>query len=73
MRGSRNRFTFTRNTGLCYHHKLRGEWTDPPPFEFEVLEELEKEQTQTDAQFNRDLVTLRELWLDKQRDTALYE
>jgi hypothetical protein len=72
VQGSRNRFDFMKNTGVCYHHKLRREWSDNPPFVFEVLEELEKGETQTDSEFDGDLETLRELWLDKLRDGEFY-
>ncbi|MDR1604583.1 MAG: GIY-YIG nuclease family protein [Gracilibacteraceae bacterium] len=72
VQGSRNRFDFMKNTGACYHHKLRSEWSDNPPFVFEVLEELEKGEAQTDAEFKNDLETLRELWLDKLRDEEFY-
>jgi hypothetical protein len=72
MRGSRNRFDFMKNTGICYHHKLRGEWSDDPPFVFEVLEELEKGETQTNSEFDDDLETLRELWIDKLHGEGFY-
>jgi hypothetical protein len=72
MQGSRNRFDFMKRTGSCYHLKLRGEWSDNPPFVFEILEELEKGETQTDAEFAEDLKILRGLWLDKLRDERFY-
>jgi hypothetical protein len=72
MRGSRNRFEFMKKTGVCYHHKLRNDWSDAPPFVFDVLEELEKGKTQTDSEFADDLGTLKELWLEKMRDSDFY-
>lgn len=72
MNGSHNRFDFMKRTGACYHPKLRVEWSDNPPFVFEILEELEKGETQTDSEFKEDLKTLRELWLDKLRDEQFY-
>ncbi|MDR0434936.1 MAG: GIY-YIG nuclease family protein [Gracilibacteraceae bacterium] len=72
MQGSRNRFDFMKKTGACYHHKLLDEWSDNPPFVFEVLEELEKGEAQTDPEFTGDLKTLRELWLEKMQDNDFY-
>jgi hypothetical protein len=72
VQGSHNRFDFMKNTGLCYHHKLQSEWSDNPPFVFEVLEELEKGEFQTDSEFKADLETLRELWVDKLRGAEFY-
>ncbi|MDR1194176.1 MAG: GIY-YIG nuclease family protein [Peptococcaceae bacterium] len=65
LQGSRNRFAFMKRTGSCYHLKLQAEWSETPPFEFEVLEELAKGPTQTDGEFKEDLETLRTLWLEK--------
>jgi hypothetical protein len=72
LHGSRNRFDFMKKTGSCYHLKLRGEWSGNPPFVFEVLEELEKGETQTDSEFAEDVKALRELWLEKLRDERFY-
>jgi hypothetical protein len=72
MQGSRNRFDFMKKTGSCYHHKLRSEWHDNPPFVFEALEELEKGATQTDSEFSDDLEVLQAIWLDKLHGEEFY-
>jgi hypothetical protein len=72
MKGSMNRFEFMKKTGSCYHMKLQKEWTNNPPFAFEILEEIEKSENQTDGEFKTDLSTLKELWLEKLVDCVLY-
>jgi hypothetical protein len=74
MRGSINRFEFSKKTGSCMSMKLQKDWkpTDAPPFIIEVLEELEKGNNQTDAEFKSDLLTLKEIWLEKLADSDLY-
>jgi hypothetical protein len=72
MQGSRNRFAFMKKTGSCYHLKLQKEWSGNPPFAFEVLEEIEKGETQTDAEFKADLSALKDLWLEKLAGVELY-
>jgi hypothetical protein len=52
--------------------KFQKEWSGNPPFAFEVLEEIEKGETQTDIEFQADLSALKELWLEKLADTELY-
>ena len=67
MRASRNRFDFSKNTGTCTYKNIQEDWTisGPSAFEFEALEELERRDAQTDHEFESDIATLKELWMEK--------
>ena len=64
---SRNRFEFTQKTGSCADLPLQKDWTEQAGrgFVFELLEDLEKGETQTEAEFGADIKLLKELWLQK--------
>ncbi len=72
--GAVNRYAFARQTGGCFHPKLQKdlERCGKDAFSFETLEELEKQEDQTDAQFAADIKTLEELWLEKLDPAMLY-
>lgn len=74
LRGSKNRFEFAQKTGSCVHMKLQEDWLkqDNSHFVFEVLEELKKGATQTDADFRADVNLLKEIWQEKLSDEHLY-
>jgi hypothetical protein len=74
IQGSINRFEFSKKTGSCVSMKLQKDWkpVDAPPFIIEILEELEKTNNQTDAEFKSDILTLKEMWLEKLADADLY-
>jgi len=67
LQGYRNRFEFARESAGCIDLKLKADWElyGKDAFEFVVLEELEKNDMQTDREFNDDVKTLKEMWLDK--------
>ena len=67
LNGSKNRFEFARKTGSCVYVKMQQDWAKQGSdhFEFEVLEELKKGETQTQAEFKADIGLLRELWREK--------
>ncbi|MCL2684121.1 MAG: hypothetical protein FWE55_02655, partial [Synergistaceae bacterium] len=67
MRAGRNRFDFSQKTGNCTYKNIQEDWkiSGPNAFEFEVLEELERRDTQTDHEFESDIATLKGLWLEK--------
>jgi hypothetical protein len=75
LQGSINRFEFAKKTGSCVSMKLQKDWhpLEAPPFTLEVLEELEKTGNQSDAEFRADLLTLKEIWLEKLADADLYD
>ncbi|MDR3270407.1 MAG: GIY-YIG nuclease family protein [Peptococcaceae bacterium] len=74
LTGSKNRFDFAVQTGSCIHLKLQHDWKrlGPSAFTLEVLEEIQRGEDQTSAEFKEDVATLKELWLEKLADQALY-
>ncbi len=74
MQGSKNRFEFSSKTGSCVELKLQSDWNKQgaEQFVFEVLEELEKNETQTDKEFKADINALKDLWIEKLSDKELY-
>jgi hypothetical protein len=74
LQGSKNRFDFAKVTGSCVHTKLNADWMEQGSgdFVYEVLEELEKGETQTAEEFKADVDLLREMWLEKLPDRELY-
>ena len=74
LNGTRNRFEFSQKTGSCVSMKLQKDWAEQGSgqFVFEVLEELKKGDTQTDAQFKADLELLKEMWLEKLTNEDMY-
>lgn len=74
LAASRNRFEFARTTGLAaVPLSLQKDWQQygAESFAFEVLEELERGETQTPQEFANDLKLLKELWLEKGRRVGL--
>ncbi len=74
LQGSKNRFAFAQQTGSCIDLKLQSDWAKQgaAAFALEVLEELEKSETQTSAEFSADVKCLKELWAEKLADKDLY-
>lgn len=73
MPGSFNRFNFSRQMGGCIHPKLRDEWGENgSSFAFEVLEELEKKEEQSENEFKRDIEALFELTQERFTEEQLY-
>jgi len=74
LRGSGNRFEFSRQTGSCVEIKLQSDWDKygGAGFVFEVLEELKRGDTQTTKEFKEDLDLLKALWLEKLADGDFY-
>lgn len=72
--GAVNRYAFAQQTGGCFHPKLQKdlERYGKEAFSFETLEELEKKEDQTDAQFAADILVLGEMWVEKFDPGTLY-
>lgn len=67
MQGSKNRFAFSTSTNFCPEACMAQAWKQhgAAAFSFEVLEEIEKKETQTDREFSDDVAVLLELWSEK--------
>ena len=67
MRGSRNRFDFGQKNKMCVDKRIENDWkkSGAAAFVFEALEELTKGATQTMKEFEADVATLKQLWLEK--------
>lgn len=67
MEGSKNRFAFAVSTKGAPEPAMIKAWTEygVESFSFEVLEELKKEEKQTDAEFAADIDALYEMWMEK--------
>jgi hypothetical protein len=74
LQGSKNRFAFAQQTGSCTDLKLQGDWAKQgaSAFALEVLEELAKSETQTDAEFAADIKCLKEMWAEKLANKDFY-
>ncbi|MDR3048534.1 MAG: GIY-YIG nuclease family protein [Elusimicrobiota bacterium] len=72
--GRRNRFEFVKNTGSAVPLNIRKDWElyGAEAFSFEVLEELKKGETQTDAEFAVDIETLKDIFIEKFKPEQLY-
>ncbi|NCB51715.1 MAG: GIY-YIG nuclease family protein [Clostridia bacterium] len=72
LQGKINRFNFSVSTGLCPESDMRAEWEKygPQAFSISVLEELKKGETQTDREFEDDIVTLLQIQLEKSKEDA---
>jgi len=67
LQSVRNRFEFAQKTGSCINPKLQKDWSDNGNgvFVLEILEELRKGSSHTDACFKADVDFLKETWFDK--------
>lgn len=67
LQGSQNRFAFSVSTDLCPEACMADAWKrhGAADFSFEVLETLEKKDTQTDREFSDDIAVLSQIWGEK--------
>ena len=67
IEGSKNRFEFSKKTNSCISFQLQKDWKTfgAEAFSFEVLEKLEKKDTQTLKEFQEDLRVLYNILLEK--------
>lgn len=72
--GIRKRYEFAALTGGCFHPKLLkdAQTYGSDAFEFTVLEEIERKETQSDRDFADDLEALRALRLEEYDPGTLY-
>lgn len=74
LQAAKNQFEFSQQTGGFTHMKLQEDWKKygNSVFTYEVLEELEKKETQTDKEFSEDIKVLEQMWLEKLSSYDLY-
>lgn len=74
LQGRKNRFEFSQKTGSCVELKLQKEWAilGKEKFIFEVLEELEKGETQSMEEFKGDIEVLKLMWMEKLAQVPCY-
>lgn len=74
LQGYKNRYEFSQGSAGCLDLKLKSDWEKygKDAFEFVILEELVKNDTQTDKEFSEDVKTLKEMWLEKLDPAKLY-
>ncbi|MDD3927773.1 MAG: GIY-YIG nuclease family protein [bacterium] len=67
LKAALNRFDFAVANNSCIHYDLQEDWKEfgARAFAFEVLEEIDKKQDQSQKEFKEDLETLEELWREK--------
>jgi hypothetical protein len=72
--GWRNRFEFSRQIGSPASMLIQSDWQrfGKDSFVFEVLEELEKTENQTQKEFAEDLKVLKDIWTEKFPHDLLY-
>jgi hypothetical protein len=71
--GQKNRFEFSVMINSCPEADMYSEWSQygAKTFSFDVLEEIEKQETQTDREFIEDIGILLEMWIEKQQQEEL--
>ena len=69
-----NLFEFSRQTGSCVHPLLQEDWKaqGPGSFSLEILETLDKKDTQSEAEFAEDIQELAAIWHEKLAAANLY-
>ncbi|KNZ42725.1 hypothetical protein AKG39_05100 [Acetobacterium bakii] len=74
LQGAQNLFAFSKKTGSCGMIKLQKDWTitGKDRFVFEVLEELEKGETQTLKEYKDDIEVLKLMWKEKLANATFY-
>ncbi|WP_085832399.1 GIY-YIG nuclease family protein [Clostridium merdae] len=68
LKGAKNRFEFQCATKLSPEPAMAPAWKQygAGAFGFEILEEIEKKETQTSREFLEDVAALLEMWNEKQ-------
>ena len=66
--------SFAKLTGSCVHPLLADDWKacGPDAFELEILETLDRKDTETDAEFAEEVRALGELWAERFPEETRY-
>ncbi len=67
LQAKQNAFRFMSSRGSCFDYALRRDWEacGSGAFAFEVLDKLEKKETQNQEEFTSDLKTLCQMWSER--------
>ncbi len=70
----KNRFMSGKQFGGSFHPKMNTDWAlfGSDAFEMEIVEFMQKNETQTPEQFMDDLQLLKKMWLEKYDPSMLY-
>lgn len=71
---AQNQLDFSKMTGSCVHPLLADDWKKlgADSFALEILETLDRKDTQTNEEFREDVKALEELWREKLQTEGLY-
>jgi hypothetical protein len=74
LQSSKNRFAFSQRMGGCENLKLAADWKEfgSGAFVMEVLEEIDKVESQSNEEFKNDLKLLLALWTEKYGSANTY-
>jgi len=69
----KNRFEFSILTNSCLEPGMNAEWKEfgAKSFSFDILEEIQKKETQTEREFVDDIGVLLEMWLESHKQADL--
>jgi len=73
LASQQNKFEFAVSTNSCPEPDMRTEWAKygAQSFSIVIIEELKKEETQTEHEFSEDISVLLEIWLEKYKQDTL--
>lgn len=71
---AQSQMDFAKAIGSCIHPLLAADWKDlgADDFDLEILETLDRKDTQTAQEFMEDVRALEELWREKLGNEGLY-
>jgi hypothetical protein len=74
LKGAENRFVFSKSMNSCPENTMRELWNryGTEAFSFEIVESIEKKETQTEEEFYQDIMVLLELWQEKQKEEEIH-
>jgi hypothetical protein len=71
---AQNQLDFAKLTGSCVHPPLADDWRErgAAAFSLEILETLERKETQSEAEFRDDIIALEALWRERLAGNDFY-
>ena len=74
IQARQNAFNFSVTTNNAFDYKMRKDWQESGAgvFKFEVLDSIEKKESQSREQFMEDLKTLEQIWMEKSDASKRY-